>query len=175
MGGNAIILEHSGLLSPRVPNPPNRSATGKKGSRGEKVFGEDHAHKEEGDTSQSSASSKTSLDTQRSIDTVSTGHDPSDDERAGDLMFWFPDDDSPPPKRRKEREENPTSIPITSRPRVLSSQHDAVVDPVVTHCLCRTKRVGKAPTCRISLLYLRPLWGPGNHQYFGGRKAVRAW
>ena len=82
------------------------------------------------DTSQSDTQSHASVDTQLTLDTVKTDGCPSDEERADDLMFWFSEDDRPPPsKRKRERKGNATSVPITSRPRVLSAQHDAKRTP----------------------------------------------
>ena len=49
----------------------------------------------------------------------------SDEDRADDLMFWFSDEEETEPKNPR-RDPTGGSVPITSRPRLLSDQHDLI-------------------------------------------------
>ena len=118
------------FILPIVSGRPNRRTSSKKWNIGDNALPVNHTHAHGGDTSQSDASSRTSVDTQHTISTAEAGDCPSDEEMADGIMFWFPDDDSPALKRRQERRGDSTSIPITGRPRVLRSQHDAVKTPL---------------------------------------------
>ena len=53
----------------------------------------------------------------------------TDDERPGDPSFWFSDDETTaPPKKRCAS--GPPAAPITGRPRILSAQHDTVMQVI---------------------------------------------
>ena len=137
------------FILPRVVDKPKTRTTSKLRTKEELNQEAAHSQKNGDDASQSDAHSQTSVDTQHTLDTIETDCCPSDEERADDLMFWFSEDESPAPKRRRERKGNATSVPITSRPRVLSAQHDAnrtpprIVMPNVTHDILPSKTCGQ--------------------------------
>ena len=74
------------------------------------------------DSDVSSQSSKAK--TVRNVDT--------DDERAGDIAFWFSDGETEKIKMKKRtKDRNPGLLHISSRPRLLSNQHDFIFDKLV--------------------------------------------
>ena len=127
-GDDGRSCHYSGTFRPFVlpvvsGRPDRRTSKNKGGDRGN-VLPEERTHGQREDTSTSDASSHASADTQRTISTAEADHCPIDEERGDGLMFWFSDDDSPDIKRRRGRRADTTSVPITSRARVLSTQHD---------------------------------------------------
>ena len=56
----------------------------------------------------------------------------SDEQRADDLSFWFPDDDEPQVKAKRHRKGEVTTTPIANRPRLLITQRDFIFNKLPT-------------------------------------------
>ena len=136
VGANGWGCHYSGsfrpFILPRVVEPLEpRTRTAEKKSPVHEVGSMDQRKVQE--ETQFSDISESSLDDAQ-IPVLQTDNESetlyiSDDERPDDPSFWFSDDEiEAPPK--KQSVSNPPALPITSRPRILSSQHDTVTQMV---------------------------------------------
>ena len=121
--GNRWVCHYSGVFRPFIlpsDHPPRvKRANDKNVSNLGKLTIVGKPRKPESDSSQSDTSSCTSRGSNISSCVL------SDVGRADDISFWFSEDETPEVSNRKERIATTSAIPITSRPRVLASQHDA--------------------------------------------------